>query len=148
MSRRSSRGPTAAPWIETPEYVEALVGIWGKKRCIAVVAELGSKLLQYVRLTHPTPPLHVVCPRYGAYAEIDRIEHQVLALMPDIVLLSCGPTATVLAHRLCVAGPAGGRPRQRRRLPAALAREWPAARRMMRSIGQNGRRRYGPANNG
>ncbi len=96
--------PDCCPWIETPEYVDALVGIWSKKRCIVVVAELGSKLLQYVQMTHPTPPLHVVCPRHGAYAEIDRIESQVLALMPDIVLLSCGPTATVLAHRLCVAG--------------------------------------------
>ena len=96
--------PDAAPWIETPEYVDALVGIWSTKRVIVVVAELGSKLLQYVQITHPTPPLHVVCPRHGAYAEIGRIERQVLALMPDIVLLSCGPTATVLAHRLCVAG--------------------------------------------
>ena len=96
--------PDAAPWIETPEYVEALVSIWDKKRVIAVVAEMGSKLAQYVRLTHPTPPLHVVCPRYGAYEVIDRLERQVLALMPDIVLLSCGPTATVLAHRLCRQG--------------------------------------------
>ena len=87
----------------------------------------AASLLQYVRMTHPTPPLHVVCPRHGAYGEIDRLERQVLALMPDIVLLSCGPTATVLAHRLCVAGLQAHRLGQRRWLSAALAREWPAA---------------------
>ena len=93
-----------APPGSTREYYEAVIRIWQKKRIIAVVAELDSKLLEYVRLTHPTPPFHVVCPMYGAFAEANRIEAQVLALMPDIVLLSCGPTATVLAHRLCVHG--------------------------------------------
>ena len=96
--------PECGAWMETREYYEALIQIWDKKRTIAIVAEAGSKLLKYVQLTHPTPPLHVVCPMYGAYAEIDRMERQVMALMPDIVLISCGVTATALAHRLCVQG--------------------------------------------
>ena len=91
-------------WMDTREYYEAVVRIWDKKRTIAIVSETDSKLLRYVRQTHPTPPLHVACPMYGASAEIDRMERQVLALMPDIVLLSVGVTATALAHRLCVQG--------------------------------------------
>jgi hypothetical protein len=96
--------PDCGAWMETREYYEHVIQIWATKRCIAIVSEADSKLLQYVRLTHPVPPLHVVCPRYGAFAEIERLEAQVLGLMPDIVLLSCGPTATALAHRLCVQG--------------------------------------------
>ena len=96
--------PECGAWMDTREYYEAVVRIWDQKRVIAIVAELGSKLVRYVELTHPTPPLHVVCPRFGAFAEADRIERQVLAMMPDIVLLSCGVTATALAHRFCVQG--------------------------------------------
>jgi Glycosyltransferase GT-D fold len=99
-----TRPDCGTAWLETREYYEHVIRIWCKKRLIAVVSEPDSKLLEYVRLTHPTPPFHVTCPMYGAFAEAGRIERQVLALMPDIALLSCGPTATVLAHRLCTQG--------------------------------------------
>lgn len=99
-----TRPDCGTAWMETREYYEHVIKIWKDKATIAVVSESDSKLLEYVRLTQPTPPYHVECPMYGAYAEIDRMERQVLALMPDITLISCGVTATALAHRLTVKG--------------------------------------------
>jgi Glycosyltransferase GT-D fold len=90
--------------LETREYYGHVIKIWNRKRTIAIVSEYDSKLLEYVRLTHLTPPLHVPCPMYGAYAEIDRMQTAVRELAPDITLISCGVTATALAHRLTVDG--------------------------------------------
>jgi hypothetical protein len=92
--------PDTGAWLETREYYEHVIQIWQDKRRIAVVSEDDSKLLAYICLTHPTGVWHVACPMYGAYSEIERLEREVLEGAPDIALLSCGPTATALAHRL------------------------------------------------
>ena len=115
-------------WMDTREYYEAVVRIWDKKRTIAIVSEPDSKLLRYVQLTHPTPPLHVACPMYGAFAEIE----------PDG---AAGARADA-GHRVALgrghrdgarapavrAGAAVGGLGLHRWLPAALARQWAATR--------------------
>lgn len=90
--------PDCGTWMETREYYEAVVKIWQSKKRVAIVSEPDSKLLSCVRETNPV--VHVACPMYGAFAEIKRLEKGVLDAKPDIALLSCGPTATVLANRL------------------------------------------------
>ena len=94
--------PDCGVWMETREYYEAVIKIWQKKDLVAIVSEPESKLLTCVRETNNV--VHIACPMYGAYAHIDRFEKEVAALKPDIALLSCGPTATVLAHRLTKRG--------------------------------------------
>ena len=44
------------------------------------------------------------CPHQNAYNVISDIERAVLRYEPEVVVLSAGPTATVLAHRLCRKG--------------------------------------------
>lgn len=90
--------PDCGDWLETREYYEHVIKIWAGKSKIAVVSESDSKLLSYIRLTHE--PIHIECPMYGAYAEIDRYEREVVEAKPDIALLSLGVTATCLANRL------------------------------------------------
>jgi len=96
--------PDTGAWLETREYYEQVIQIWNTKQRIVVVSETDSKLLEYVRLTQATPPLHVACPTYSGFSQIDRMQAEVLAHAPDIVLISCGVTATALAHRLTVKG--------------------------------------------
>lgn len=94
--------PDCGPWMETRAYYEAVVKIWAGKKRVAIVSETASKLLTCLRETHEV--VHVECPMYGAFGHIDRLEEGVIDAKPDIALLSCGPTATVLAHRLSVRG--------------------------------------------
>ena len=96
--------PDCGEWLETREYYEAVISIWQDKRRIALVSEIDSPLLAYLCMTHPVPIWHVTCPPVGAYAQIDLLEREVLEGEPEIALLSCGPTATALAHRLTVQG--------------------------------------------
>lgn len=90
--------PDCGTWMETREYYEELVKIWTGKQRVAILSEPESKLLSCVRETNPV--IHVECPMFGAFAHIDRFEREIVAAKPDIALLSCGPTATVLANRL------------------------------------------------
>jgi hypothetical protein len=96
-----TRPDSAAEDIESPEYVDMLSGLWIGKR-VAVLSELDSKLLTFVRTTNQVK--HIECPRSGAYALIDHFESAIAAARPDVALLSCGPTATCLANRLAGRG--------------------------------------------
>jgi Glycosyltransferase GT-D fold len=90
--------PDCGEWLETRAYYEHVIRLWADKSHVAVVSEADSKLLSFLRLTHAVT--HVECPMYGAYAEIGRLEREVLESKPELAVLSAGPTATVLAHRL------------------------------------------------
>lgn len=94
--------PDCGEWLETRAYYELVIQLWAKKRKVAVVSELNSKLLTHVRSTHDV--FHVECPMYEAYSTIGSLERQVREVQPDIALLSIGVTATCLAHRLAGAG--------------------------------------------
>jgi hypothetical protein len=94
--------PDSAPWIDTREFAELFERVWAGK-LVAVVAKRSTKILP---LAHnaASEVVHIDCPEREAYAEIDRLEAAVVAAAPDVALLSAGPTATVLAHRLCKRG--------------------------------------------
>lgn len=90
--------PDSCPWLECQEYANLLTDVWRNKQKVAVVSEPSSKLLTAVKRTNRV--IHIECPTYGAYDEIDNLERAVLNSSSDIVLLSCGVTATCLAYRL------------------------------------------------
>lgn len=94
--------PDCGDWLETRAYYEAVTAIWAGKNPIAIVAEKVSKLVTCVRETNRI--IHIPCPMYGAYSQIDHLEARVVAAKPAIALLSCGVTATCLANRLSKRG--------------------------------------------
>lgn len=94
--------PDSAPWIYTRDFAERFEALWAGKR-VALVAEKTTKLVR-VTSRRAREVKHVECPRYHAYGAIDELERQVVELKPEIALLSCGPTATCLAARLCRKG--------------------------------------------
>src|SRR5688572_4550187 len=95
--------PDSAPAIETREYCELMQRLWIDKARVSVVSEPASKLLAIVRRTNADVH-HVECPRHGAFAHIDRLESEAMSVSPDLVILSVGPTATILANRITKLG--------------------------------------------
>lgn len=94
--------PDSSPWINTRAYAELVVKLWAGKRAVVVCEPTGSmyKLVKATALSAK----HFVCPRHRAYAQIDDLEHRVFMELPDIAILSAGPTATCLASRLAARG--------------------------------------------
>ncbi len=97
-----SRPDSAADNIESQKFVDLLESVWRKKGKVAIVSEPGSKILPFVRRTNEV--VHIECPSHLAYAEIDRLEDSVHRSGASVALLSAGPTATCLAHRLASEG--------------------------------------------
>lgn len=94
--------PDSAQWCESRAYYDAVTRIWQGKNPVAIVAEPTSKLLKHVASTNEVA--HIPCPSHFAYDVIDELELAVMAVRPAIALLSCGITATCLAHRLARRG--------------------------------------------
>lgn len=90
--------PDSAPWIRCQEFLELILSCWTGKRLV-IVCEKDSKLLTVVRRTAGSVR-HLSCPSHGAYARIGVLGVEILKAKPDVVALSCGPTATCLARRL------------------------------------------------
>ncbi len=90
--------PDSAPWIRTREFALDFQKLWLGKR-VVVVGEATCSAVRAAR-NGAASVEHVVCPRHGAYDYIDKMERAVVEAKPDIVLLSCGVTATCLAYRL------------------------------------------------
>lgn len=90
--------PDSAPWIRTPEFLEALLSCWAGKRT-TIICEKDSKLLRVVRRT-AGKLTHLSCPSHSAYRHIGTFALRVRETHPDVAILSCGPTATCLARRL------------------------------------------------
>lgn len=98
--------PDSAPWIRTREFAEEYVKVWKGKK-IAVLAEPTSKTVTLVEHTLVVggPEARIFfCPSHKAYAQIDEFEQKIVDYKPEIVLLSCGMTATCLAARLARRG--------------------------------------------
>jgi hypothetical protein len=68
-----------------------------------ILCESGNSFLPLIRATalHTT---HIRCPHTQAFDHIDDYERRIVKLAPEIAILSCGPTATVLANRLAYHG--------------------------------------------
>lgn len=94
--------PDSAPWIRSQEYLELMLSCWAGKRA-TLVCEKDSKLLRLLRATAGRL-CHLSCPSHGAYRRIALIDMDVRRTEPEVVVLSCGPTATCLARRLAMRG--------------------------------------------
>lgn len=90
--------PDCAPWIHTKEFAESVESLWRGRKAVVVCEKHGS-IYKTVHLRAGLTQ-HVQCPHREAYAQIDLLMAEVLALAPEVVVLSAGPTATCLANRL------------------------------------------------
>lgn len=94
--------PDSAPWINNVSYALLLEQAWyGKK--VVVVCEKDGSMIKTVRLSS-TDVNHIICPHDRAYRIIDKLERAIMDIVPDVAILSCGPTATCLAARLTSRG--------------------------------------------
>ncbi len=94
--------PCCAQWIDCKQYVLSVAKLW-KDRHVAVVCEAGGSMLKAVAYGARKID-HIECLFEQAYSRIDEYEEAVVALKPDIAILSAGPTATCLANRLQARG--------------------------------------------
>ena len=94
--------PDSAPWINTVEFAEKVDRLWRGKDAV-IVSEVKNSIIEAVKRTAAST-CHVQCPSHNAYDEISRLEFEIGFPKPEIVILSCGPTATCLANRLASRG--------------------------------------------
>ena len=74
--------------------------VWANKS-ICVVAGTGSRFVEIPALFDSAATItRENAPPVDAYAQVDALEQRLIAVPADIILLSLGPTATVLAARL------------------------------------------------
>jgi hypothetical protein len=98
-----SRADSAADNLESREYVDLISRLWAGRERVVVLSETTSKLLTHAR-AKAASVIHVECPHVAAYSVSDDLERAIAEAEPSIALLSCGPTATCLAHRLARRG--------------------------------------------
>lgn len=94
--------PDSAPWIDVCDFARTFEALW-RGKVTTVVSEPGNKILTAVRMSCRKLK-RVTCPSNLAYSEIDRLEEESIKTKNEIVLISCGPTATCLANRLAARG--------------------------------------------
>ena len=97
--------PDNAPWIDTPDFWDKVRSLWRGRDVILVVGDKKS-ITEEMIAGEASSLEHVWGPRQHAYAEIDRLEIDVLAHARErsTVILCLGATATVLAWRLAKRG--------------------------------------------
>ncbi|MBR1150092.1 GT-D fold domain-containing glycosyltransferase [Bradyrhizobium sp. JYMT SZCCT0428] len=94
--------PDSAPWIDRPDYWDKVEQLWKGKEITLVTGD--EKSLTTERCASAAKINVVRGPRINAYAEIDRIEAEILQQPAGPVLMCLGVTATVLAARLAEKG--------------------------------------------
>ena len=92
----------SAPWIGTDEYAEKFRSIWAGQYVTAVASDPVSITKVLERTADKV--MYVQCPLKETYLQKDRIIKECLATKCDIVVLSCGPGATVIADLLTAYG--------------------------------------------
>lgn len=88
------------PWTE--EYRKVLYSLWHDRTVSLVASKEGQLPLK--KLVGAKNMGHVEAPSLNAFDRIDYLESQAETIPSDIVILSCGPTGTVLADRLARKG--------------------------------------------
>lgn len=94
--------PDSAPWIWNLDFARNMESLWRGKK-VALLAREGNKAITIVNHS-AKEVMHLLCPKYDAYQYIDEYERAILKQKPDVAVLSCGPTATVLSRRLATQG--------------------------------------------
>jgi len=91
--------PDNAPWIDKPEYWEAVRDLWRGQDCVLVAGDTKSLTAEQM-LADGAASCHVIgAQRQHAYAQVDALEEEIAA-HAGRVFLCLGATATVLAARL------------------------------------------------
>lgn len=94
--------PDSAPWINTATYARAYQRLWLGKRAV-VLCEKDGSAYRAVKIGS-REVVHVRCPRHEAFSQLNTLENQILDASPEIAILSCGATASILAVRLAQLG--------------------------------------------
>ncbi len=96
----------SAPWLDTPEYWDKVRELWKDKNVLFVGHE-DEKLIAEMEKTSRDVH-HLQTPKSDAYQNIDDYENICQEWWgfsgDEIIIMSCGATATVLAHRLAAQG--------------------------------------------
>lgn len=103
--------PDNAPWIDRPDYWEKVRKLWAGQNVVLVAGDKKSITPEMIHRDLKSGAV-VIGPRQHAYAEIDRIESDVMNVLAELkyqepkprVLLCLGTAATVLAWRLARRG--------------------------------------------
>lgn len=93
--------PDSAPNIDNPEYWDTVASLW-RKRDVLYVTGGDTHLIKIIARESDSMNLLSV-PKKDAYSMVDRIFNS-CKNFKGTVLLACGATATVLAHRLAAVG--------------------------------------------
>lgn len=93
--------PDNAPWIDTPDYWDAVRGLWAGKLVTLVLGDRKSLTPDMIEAgeTGGTVKRVVEAPRTNAYRDIDALAEEI-GTEPGLVLMCIGATATALARRL------------------------------------------------
>lgn len=91
--------PDSAPWINTPNYWQAIESLWVGLDVTLVRGSERSLTAADLRGAHVT---EIIAPKVNAWAEYDELLRRIGT--PKRAILCLGPTATVLAVDLCARG--------------------------------------------
>lgn len=91
--------PDCGKWMLNVDYAKALQSIWIGKQVAVIGSESDNKMYKAVKFTNDDA-LFIECPFREAYSQIDRLEQAALDSGREMILISAGVTATVLAYRL------------------------------------------------
>jgi hypothetical protein len=93
--------PDNAPWIDTPDYWDAVRGLWAGKLVTLVLGDRKSLTPDMIEAGEAggTVKRVIEAQRTHAYADVDAIQEEI-GTEPGLVLMCLGATATVLARRL------------------------------------------------
>lgn len=96
--------PDSAAGVDVPAFFDRVQSLWAGREIVLVRGSERSLVAGRPPLDLASRAHEVLCARRDAYAEIDRVEAQVLALGVQRVILCAGAMATVLTYRLARAG--------------------------------------------
>lgn len=91
--------PDNAPWIDTPDYWDAVRGLWAGKLVTLVLGDRKSLTPDMIEEGGGTVKRVIEAARTHAYADIGAIQEEI-GTEPGLVLMCIGATATALARRL------------------------------------------------
>lgn len=92
--------PDSAPWIYTADFYNKIASLWREQSVVLVSGSDRSLTPEFLYTQGARFVFHVECARRDAYKQIDQLMDDVLGTNISRVILCCGPTATVMAHRL------------------------------------------------